>query len=324
VIQSALCARVRELATQHDSVSQRVHELDDQSQAAARVIQARDQQLAALRHAILDAARQGTNVSRERLRIERQVVKGWQRLVATLLHTPLSTRQRGLVAEILCAVEGWDKGRAEATRGVEYRVEPPDLHPSEFDGTEVIESALEDVRKNADEIGVKVQTALVGPVPDFVRGSAQHIHQLITVLATSLPRFARAKNLEVQVAFEAKPNGAAGMRLSFLVSPRPIDATLCLRLTNLAKQSATLRAVRHGGQKLALSAAWQLALALGGNPSIETTDDRRVRVQISLPLPATPSLVSGIETGQALAATNGESGQPADSGRTPVAGHAQG
>jgi len=35
-----------------------------------------------------------------------------------------------------------------------------------------------------------------------------------------------------------------------------------------------------------------LALALGGNPFIETTADRKLRVQISLPLLATSSLVS--------------------------------
>src|SRR5262249_14806948 len=126
------------------------------------------------------------------------------------------------------------------------------------------------------------------------------------------PRFARAKNLAVEVSFEPKPNGAAGMLLSFLLSPRPIDVNLGLRLTTLAKQSATLRAVRHGGQKLALSAAWQLALALGGHPSIRTTTDRKVRVKISLPLLPTASLVPGNNTRQASVASNGESGQPAN------------
>jgi len=319
-----LCGRVRELTTQHDLVSQRVNELNDQSRTAAQTIQARDQQLAALRHAILDAAHLGTNVSRERLRVERQAVKGWKRLMAALLHTPLSTRQRGLVAEILGALEGWDTGRAEATKGVEFRVEPPDLRHSEFNFAEVIERALAAVRQNADETGTKVQTALVGPVPELVRGNAQQIHQLITTLATSLPRYGRAKSLEVKISFEAKSNGTAGMLLSLLLSPAPGDGTLRARLTTLAKQSATLRAVRRGGSKLALSAAWQLALALGGSPSIETTAERKVRVLIPLPLLVTLSLVSENETGQSSAATNGEAAQPSDSGRRPVAGHGQG
>jgi hypothetical protein len=324
VIQSALCSRVRELTTQHDVVSQRVHELDDQSRTAAQTIQARDQQIAALRHAILDAAHLGTNVSRERLRVERQMVKGWKRLMATLLHTPLSTRQRGLIAETLGALEGWDTGRAEATKGFEFRVEPPDLRRSEFNFAKVIEGALAAVRENADETGTKVKTALVGAVPELVRGNAQQIHQLITTLAASLPRYGHAKSLEVKISFEAKSNGTAGMLLSLLLSPAQGDGTLRARLTTLAKQSATLRAVRRGGAKLALSSAWQLALALGGNPSIETTAERKVRVLIPLPLLVTLSLVSENETGQSSAATNGEAAHPSGSGRTPVAGHGRG
>jgi chromosome segregation ATPase len=62
VIQSALCARVRELTAQHDAASRRLHELDGQSQAAKQTIQKRDQQLTAMRNAILDAARIGTDV----------------------------------------------------------------------------------------------------------------------------------------------------------------------------------------------------------------------------------------------------------------------
>jgi chromosome segregation ATPase len=287
VVQSALCAQVRGLTTQHDSAARHVDELNAQSQAAARMIQARDQQLAALRHALLDAAHIGANLSRERLRGERQSVEGWKRMMATLLHTPLSLAQRRLVAEILSALEGWKQGRGDATKGVGFQVEPLDLNPAEFDCTEVIESALADVRKNAEESGTKVQAALVGQVPEFVYGSARHIHQLITLLGTSLPRIGRPKNLEVQVSFEAKQNGTAGMLLSLLLSPAHSHETLCRRLTTLTKASASLRAVRRRGSELTLSAAWQLALALGASSSIETTADQKVRVQISLPLPGT-------------------------------------
>jgi hypothetical protein len=43
-----------------------------------------------------------------------------------------------------------------------------------------------------------------------------------------------------------------------------------------------------------------LALAMGGSPSIETTTDRKVRVQVSLPLQATSSLSPQSETSEAL------------------------
>ena len=293
VIQSSLCARVRELTTQHDAASRQIHELDGQSQAAVRTIQARDQELAALRHAILDAARIGSNISRERLQAECQVVDGWKRMITTLLHTPLSMAQRGLVSQITCALEGWRKGRADATNGVEFQVEPPDLHHSEFNCAEVIECALAAVRKNADETGAKVQTALVGPVPECLHGNAQHIHQLLTMLAASLPDVASAENLDLQVSFGAKQNGTAEMLLSFFISSTDSDETLCRRLTTLTEASASLRTVRREGPELVLTAAWQLALALGGSPSIEKTANQKVLVRISLPLLAASSPFAG-------------------------------
>jgi chromosome segregation ATPase len=62
VIQSALCARLRELTTHYDTASQRIHELEGRSKAARQMIQTREQQLEAMRHAILDAARIGSDL----------------------------------------------------------------------------------------------------------------------------------------------------------------------------------------------------------------------------------------------------------------------
>ena len=151
----------------------------------------------------------------------------------------------------------------------------------------MIESAFAAVQKNADENGAKVQTLLVGPVPERVHGSAQHIHQLITTLATSLPDIGRSRALEIEVSFGQNQNGSGNMLLSLLLIPSEGDETLCGRLIRLAQESATLQTLRSKGPELALASAWQLALALGGSPFIETTADRKVRVQISLPLLAT-------------------------------------
>ena len=155
----------------------------------------------------------------------------------------------------------------------------------------MIECALEAVRKNANETGAKVQTMLVGPVPERVHGSAQHIHQLILMLATSLPDVGGSGALEIEVSFGAKQNGNANMLLSLLLASGERDEALCRRLTTLAQESTTLQTVRWEGPELSLASAWQLALALGGSPFIETTADRKLRVQISLPLMATSSLV---------------------------------
>jgi len=270
---------VRELTTQHESDDQQIHQLNGQSLAARQTIQARNQELAALRYAILEAKRVGTHISRERHQVECSVVEGWKRLISTLNQTPLSMTQRGLLGELIGALDGWRSGRAEAANGVEFQVESPALHRSEFNCTEVIESALAAVRKNAQETGAKVETALVNPVPQCLHGSPQHIHQLITMLADSLTEV--VGSLEMQVSFQSNQNGPE-LLLSFFTSAGN-DESLYHRLTTLVEGSPTLRRVPDHGAQLTLTSAWQLALALGGNPSIETTSDQKVRVQITLP-----------------------------------------
>jgi len=297
VIQCALCAQVRELTAEFSEASSQIHELNGRSSAATRTIQTRDEELAALRHAILDSARIGANISRERVQVECQVVDGWKRLITTLLHTPLSIAQRGLVAEIICALDGWKKGRADARNGFEFQVEAPDLHGSEFNCTEVLECALAAVRKDADEIRVKIQPALVGPVPESAHGNPQHIHQLITMLATSVADVGRAENLELKISFEAQQGGTAVMLLSYLLTSTYRPEALCLRLRTLTEASATLRPAQSGGPELALASAWQLASAMGGSQTIETTADGKVFVQISLPLLAAPAGFFKNETG---------------------------
>jgi chromosome segregation ATPase len=292
VIETALCAKVRELTAKDEAAAKRIQELGSQRQQATKTIQERDRELAGLRHAILDAARIGSSVSHERREAESQVVDGWKRMIGTLLQTPLSTSQRGLVGEIISALDGWRKGRAGVTTGFDVHVEPPALYSAEFNCAEVVEGAFESVRKNADKAGVKVRTAIVGPVPRSLHGNAQNIHQLITMLAASLPEVGCVEYLEFVASIEVKQSGGAELQLSLLVSPTGDDGTMCVRLTTLTETSATLRTLRCGGPELELTSAWQLALAMGGVPSIEAVTDGKVLVQIALPLEATATPAS--------------------------------
>jgi hypothetical protein len=290
---------VRQLTNQHNSAAKQAQDLNRERQAATREIQARDRELAILRHAIFDAARVGGHISRERLQVECQVVDGWKRMVTTLLHTPLSVAQRGLVTETIGALDSWKKGRADATKGVEFQVEPVDLHESEFNCAEVIENAFAAIKANADSTGTKIQTALVGSVPQSVHGSAKQIHQLITLFAAGLPEVGSAGNLEVQVSFEPIQSAAGQLLLSFLLAPTQNGEAVRLRLKTIAEASASIPTTRCGGPELALKAAWQLAVAMGANPSIETEADGKVNVRILLP-------VSGGQTpsAQILSGTN--------------------
>jgi hypothetical protein len=129
-----------------------------------------------------------------------------------------------------------------------------------------------------------------------VRGSAPHIHQLITMLASSLPSITRANNLEFQVSVESEQDDAMAMNLSLLASSPNGDETGLSRLTALAEESALLQKTQSEESDAAFKAAWQLAYALGAKRSIEKTTEGKLRVHISLPLIASSAPVLNKKT----------------------------
>src|SRR6185436_16704852 len=99
---------------------------------------------------------------------------------------------------------------------------------------------------------------------------------------------------------------------SFLLSTCR-DESLSSRLTKLTEGFATVRAAQCNGSEFVLASAWQLALALGAHPSIETMPERKVHLEISLPICTSSSLFSENRSGYASIATREALVQPADS-----------
>lgn len=151
VIQSALCARVRELTRQQEAGDSRIQELQGQTKVAAQTLHERDQQVASLRFAMLDAMRIGGRMGQARRQSENHALAGWKELLNTLLQTPLSLTQRGVVAELDRALDGWKLGRGTAADGFGLQFRPPNLGGAEFDGREVLEAALADARSAATQ-----------------------------------------------------------------------------------------------------------------------------------------------------------------------------
>ena len=204
--------------------------------------------------------------------------------INTLLDTPLSVTQRGVIAEISSALDGWKQSRAEAANGHGLRVEAPELRVAEFDCGQVIESALAEVRKRAGQAGTQVQTEFAGSVPERGQGDAQHIHHLVTLLAISLPQVAGTKSLDLHAAYGTQPDGKSQLLLTYLVPSNDSAETLSHRLNKHTGTTAAKWTVPSDSAELTFAAAWQLAVALGGNPTVAQTDSSTVRVQISLPL----------------------------------------
>src|SRR5262249_46496434 len=123
-VQVDLRAKLRQVTNQFDSAARQIQDLLRERHTMLHDVQSRDQELAAMRHATFDAARIGSHISRERLEVERQTVDGWKRMASALLHTPLSVAQRGLISEFIGALDAWKKGRADATSGSEFQVDP--------------------------------------------------------------------------------------------------------------------------------------------------------------------------------------------------------
>jgi hypothetical protein len=122
------------------------------------------------------------------------------------------------------------------------------------------------------------------------------------MLAASLPEVGCVEYLEVVAAFEVRQSGAE-LQLSLLVSPTGDDGTMCVRLTTITETSATLRTLRCGGPELELTSAWQLALAMGGVPSIEAVTDGKVLLQIALPLESVSTSASRSASDDPVSAT---------------------
>jgi chromosome segregation ATPase len=293
IVESALCARVRDITAQNETACRRIHELENQTEAANQTIDSRDREIAGLRYAILESTRVGSKFSRERLASETLMLDGWKRLLSSLLDTPLSRAQRGLVTEISSAIDGWKNTRQANPPGTDFLVDPFQNHYSKFNCAEMVEDALAAVRENAQQSSLTVRATLVGSPPQAVCGNPDHICQLITTLAASLQDFARPGSIELQLSFEPPKNGSGQMLISFLLSSEN-DNDLAARLTALTDGADCRPRLHSSDSELRLTSAWQLALALGADPCIATLPEHGVTVLISIPLDTTSSLTPGV------------------------------
>jgi hypothetical protein len=69
------------------------------------------------------------------------------------------------------------------------------------------------------------------------------------------------------------------MSLALRLRSRASGESMLLRLTTVASASAKLRFARLTASELVLSSAWQLALALGGRPFIDSPEPERFRLK---------------------------------------------
>jgi hypothetical protein len=208
---------------------------------------------------------------------------GVKHLVAALLYTPLSPAQRGLVTEITGALDGCRNSRMEAGRSGAFPIEPPTLRTVRFNLAHAVTGAFAEAQKAAELSGAKVQAALVGFLPETVHGASEHIQRLITLLTPALREVAETSALELQASVTTKSGDAAELVLQWSVSSPDGASSLLARVKAITAASGTLQAAQTGEAEAGLAAAWQLALTLGGTPSVEAHAEE-VRVRVMLPI----------------------------------------
>jgi len=299
VLQSALCGKIQALTSRGKADAKQIQELQSAVALSESAVTHAEQKLAGLNYAILDASRMNLRLQRERVEKDQQHLEGLRGHLAWLSQTPLSLAQRGLLADLQQSIDSLKNSRAGTANPAGYPVDLPCFRDSEFDFSEVTESAFNAVRAAAKSAGVALRASAVDTTSLRLRGCAEQIHQLITLLAISpLTLVTGVTALDLRVAIKPKCVRVAEITLRVALSSDH-DALEFLRRLEAVTASTTLHAGSGNEAEMGLAAGWQLARALGAGPSLEIDDGREVCIVLLLPIAMvaqTPATAAGRPT----------------------------
>ena len=305
ILQTVLCAKIQVLADQGQSAAKAIQELE--AKAARSGLS--DKQLAGLRYAVLDASRMSAKLHLERFKMERQNLDAMRKFLSSLLQTPLSMAQRGMIAEVQNSMDGFDNIRAVAAQVASCPVEMPNFQSSEFSLAEVMESAFTSVRAGAKAAGVAVQASMSGTDSGQVVGYAEHLHQLIMLLAVSpltiLPGI-NACNLRAETKSGSGKPAEIILRVGFSTDGNAED--LLSRFNSVTAAVLAPQTTSFNEAEFGLAAGWQLAMAMGAQPSIEAVGAKQVCLTLSLTLETESSSPAEKAPSKAQAQKNESSG----------------
>jgi len=322
LLQTALCARVRELTAQQETIAQQAKALQTRVQDDVLTLQDRDHQLAALRFAVLATAQNRGLFHSDRLTAEDKIVAGVKHMVTSLMHTPLSPAQRSLIDEIVGALDGWHNSRTDASRTGIFPVEPPVTQICRFKLAAALDAAFDCAKSEAAKAGATCDCIRTGNVPDVTHGDESRIQQLITRFASSLREVAEATSIRVGATVDQAASDVISVKLTWSAAQVENNPALPPRLRAIAAASTNLQAAQMGTAEAGLAAAWQLALLLDGTPKIVTEASDPWHIEVALHLAQTspndnvraesrdPLLATQKTEASSKPDTNVESGQP--------------
>jgi DNA-binding response OmpR family regulator/chromosome segregation ATPase len=287
---SALRAEVQELTTEGKASAKVIQELQAKTARLENEIESGRREHAGLRYAILDASRMGAKLNGARLQQERQKFEGMRQLAALLAQTPLSLAQRGLLADLQNSMDGQKNQHRNGQQFPAYPIEMPGFRSSEFSLDEVTESACGPVRAAAEAAGVTVRVS-TGPAPAKIKGSAEHIHQLITLLTVSpLATSTNITAIDLRATLKIKGEAFGEINLRIALSSKENAQDLLDHLAQATTAAPSLQAAALNEAEFGLAAAWQLATALGARAGVELQNGQEVCLLLSVPVELNPDL----------------------------------
>jgi hypothetical protein len=308
LIQSALCARVQELTAVESALARTRQDLAQQLRISQGRIKDEQRDLAALRYAILDAARASAQVSRGQIQTIGQSAAGAAHVTAALLNSPLSLAQRRLVNSLQDGLESWMKTRIHSASASAAQIEAPVFQAVEFSLSEVTTEAFRVIERQAVGRGIEVQTKVPEDGPERILGDAAHIGQLLSSLPEALLGLAETKRFGLKVSVEPKLASGAELIVEAVMSASSTARELCERFTTITAASEALRCLQTGDDESSLAVCWQLAQALGGTVHFEPLTDKEVRLRVVLPV----EIASPLELPTVIPASRNEAGEALD------------
>jgi hypothetical protein len=285
VVENALCVKIKELTATEESLSETLSEREQQIQTAEARIKEEQQTRAALHYAVLEATRWMGQLAREQFQAARRDAESLNQTVGALLNTPLSGVQRALASALQEALENWMKHQAHALNTLDFRVAPPNFATAEFNVTEATKVAFQVIQRTAQIAGIEVKTAIAPNTPERIQASAAHLHQLITLLTTSLFKLVDTDRVDLRVAVEPGDSGPAQFALDVVLHTNGHSQATSERLASLTDAAgATPSVAAYGEAESGMAVCSQLARALCGQVRVEPPDNGAVRVRATLPV----------------------------------------
>jgi len=284
LIQSTLCAKVKELTNTESALVEHRRAMEEQVSTLQSRIEDGGKELAALRYAVLEGCRLGSQVSRGYMQIVRQGAAGFTNVVSALLSSPLSLPQRRLATSLQGVLEGWTKDQINNLGSYHLPVSAPVFQVGEFSLAELAQDASQAIQQTAAAKGIEAQTAISGQVPEKVVGDAGHLSQLITLLPESCLRLAQARRIALEVSVKPTLPGPPRLNIELLITVEGPATEVCERVRVIAAASRTLQTAQLEEAELGLAVCWQLAHAMGGTLRFNASTDHDVRLEVVLPM----------------------------------------